>query len=261
MAPQAASERFGAFAFLGSPQQFTPAQVFSTMPKVRTLRVSNPHRPKRSRNSRRRSRRQNIAEVLIVPNPKKHRSRRNRSHSRKSHKNPFLGKRRHSMGFRRRRHSSRNPAIAGFNTTELIKLALGAGAGVVGSKYLTQLALGSNNAGPMGYAGQAIATLVLGWAAHKWMGKDAATGVVAGGLGALALRIFQENVSGTSTSMQGLGDPDMHAVGVGGGMGDYRSGLSPIPVYGFTAPQLPAGSGGAVQPVAGGPVVMARRRG
>ena len=196
-----------------------------------------------------------------MPNPKKHRrSRRNRSHSRKSRRNPIFGKRRRSMSFRRRRHSSRNPAIAGFNSTELIKLALGAGAGVVGSKYLTQLALGSNNAGAMGYAGQAVATLVLGWVANKFVGKDAATGVVAGGLGALALRIFQEQVSSTSTSMSGLGDPDMAALGIG--MGGYGSGSMPIPVYGFAPPQLPAPQpGGAVQAVAGGPVVMARKRG
>jgi hypothetical protein len=168
------------------------------------------------------------------------------------------------MSFRRRGHRRSNPGIAGFNTNELLKLALGAGAGVVGSKWLAQTALGANNSGPMGYAGQAIATLVLGWAAHKFVGKDAATGVVAGGLGALALRIFQENISGTSTSMSGLGDPDMAALGVGSGMGDYRIGTSPVPVYGFGAPALPAVSGGAqgaAQPVAGGPVVMARKRG
>ena len=172
-----------------------------------------------------------------------------------------MGKRaRHS--FRRRGHRRSNPGIAGFNANELLKLAGGAAAGVVGAKYLTQMALGANNSGPMGYAAQAIATLAIGWAANKYVGKDAATGVVAGGLGALALRIFQENVSGTSTSMSGLGDPDMAALGVG--MGDYRPGSMPIPVYGFNQPQLPAVSGGApgaAQAVAGGPVVMARKRG
>jgi len=194
-----------------------------------------------------------------VPNPKRKRSR-NRSHARR-HSNPFLSKKRRSMGFRRRGHRRSNPAgIAGFNTNELLKLALGAGAGVVGSKYLTQMALGSNNAGVTGYAGQAIATLALGWLAHKFVGKDAATGVVAGGLGALALRIFQENVSMTSTSMSGLGDPDMAALG----MGDYRAGSMGVPVYGFAPPALPAAGnpgGQAVQAVAGGPIVVARKRG
>jgi hypothetical protein len=227
------------------------------MPSVRTLRVSNPHG--RKRRNKRRSSRRNPAEVLIVANGKLRRSKRSRANSRRrsSRRNPFLGMgRKKRSGFRRRSH--RNPAIAGFNTNELLKLALGAGAGVVGSKYLTQMALGSSNAGVMGYAGQAIATLALGWAANKFVGKDAATGVVAGGLGALALRIFQENVSGTSTSMSGLGDPDMHALGVG--LSGYGVGTSPIPVYGFTPPALPA-AGTAVQAVAGGPMVVARKRG
>ena len=137
------------------------------------------------------------------------------------------------FGFRRRGHRRSNPGIAGFNTNELIKLAAGAAAGVVASKYVTQMVLGSSNSGPMGYAGSAVVTIALGWAAHKFVGKDAATGVIAGGLGALALRIFQENVSGTSTSMSGLGDPDMAAIGVG--MGEYRSAVISTPAA-FGAP-------------------------
>jgi hypothetical protein len=143
--------------------------------------------------------------------------------------------RRHRNFSFRRRHSRRSNPIAGFSSKELLSLALGAGAGVVGSKYVTQMALGDNNSGVVGYAGTAVVVLGLGWAAHKFVGKDAATGVVAGGLGALALRIFQENVSNTSAaaSMSGLGDPDMAALGVG--MGDYRPGTAPTP-YMFSAP-------------------------
>ena len=150
---------------------------------------------------------------------------------------------RHS--FRRRGHRRSNPGIAGFNTNELIKLAGGAAVGVVASKYVTQMVLGSSNSGYMGYAGSAVVTLALGWAAHKFVGKDAATGVIAGGLGALALRIFQDNVSGTS-SMSGLGDPDMAALGVG--LGEYRPGLIPMPGA-FSAPAPPV------------PVTAGRRRG
>lgn len=185
-----------------------------------------------------------------MANPRRKRSRRNRSHARRTRRNPFFGKSRKARSFRRRSH--RNPSVAGFNTTELLKLAAGAGAGVIGSKYVTQLALGSNNAGVMGYAGQTIATLALGWLAAKFAGKDAATGVVAGGLGAVALRIYNDNVSGTSSPMSGLGDPDMGRLGIG--LGGYMDGNSPIPVYSFTAPQ-------PVQPVQGGPLVMPRKRG
>jgi hypothetical protein len=193
--------------------------------------------------------------VLIVANPRRKRSRsKNRSH-RRSRRNPFFGKaRRRSTGFRRRHSSRRNPNVAGFSTDELLKLALGAGVGVVGSKYAAQLALGSNNNGVMGYVGQGVATLALAWAANKFGigGKDVSTGIVAGGLGALALRVWQDQVSGTTSApMSGLGDPDMVALGVG--LGDYRAGGMNVPVYGFAGPQ-------AVVPVPGGPTVAPRPR-
>jgi len=213
------------------------------MPTVRRLRVSNPHKRHRSRNSRRRSKRNPVGEVLIVANPKKSRRHRksNRSYARRT-RNPFKGMRRTFQ--RRRGHRRSNPGIAGFNTNELLKLTLGAAAGVVASKYVTQMVLGANNSGPTGYAGSAIVTLALGWAAHKFVGKDAATGVIAGGLGALALRIFQENVSGTSPNIQGLGDPDMVALGVG--MGEYRAGVlqGGVPqAFGVPAPVVPVTAG------------------
>jgi hypothetical protein len=213
-------------------------------------------------NPSRRARR-NPAEVLIVANPRRKRIRSNNRSHRRSRRNPFFGKMKRRAGFRRHHSSRRNPNVAGFSTNELLKLTLGAGAGVIGSKYLAQLALGDNNNGVMGYVGQGIATLALAWAANKFLGggKDVSTGIVAGGLGALALRIWQDNVSGTSASpMSGLGDPDMVALGVRGvgrGMGDYRIGSSPIPVYSFTAPPLAT----AVQGAPGSPMIMPRKRG
>jgi hypothetical protein len=202
------------------------------MPNVRKLRVSNPHRRKRNRSSRRRARR-NPAEVLIVANPRKRRSsrRRNRSHSRRR-SNPFRATR-----VKRYRHSRRrNPGVAGFSTTELIKLAGGAAVGVVGSKYLAQVALGGNNSGAMGAAAQAVATLALAWAANKFAGKDVATGVAAGGFGAIALNLFQQYV-GTGGSMSGLGDPDMARF-----LGDFQSGKT-ISVPGqWTSPVVAAPS-------------------
>jgi hypothetical protein len=173
-----------------------------------------------------------VSEVLIMANPRRKRSRRNRSHARKSRRNPFFGKR--ARHFRRRSH--RNPAIGGFSTTELLKLALGAGAGVIGSKYAAQVALGANNTGVVGYAAQAVATLALGWLAAKFAGKDAATGVVAGGLGAVALRIYNDNMSGSSVAagaMSGLGDPDMGRLGIG--LSGYGSGTMAVPA-GFAQP-------------------------
>ena len=185
----------------------------------------------------RRSKRRNLGEVLIVANPKRrHHKKSYRRHSARRASNPFRMKHRYH-----RRSHRRNPAIAGFSTKELLNLALGAGAGVVGSKYITAIALGANNTGIVGYGGTAVVVLALGWAANKFVGKDAATGVVAGGLGALALRIFQEQVSGTSASasMSGLGDADMTAIGVG--LREYRPATLPYPA-GFSAYAPPAPS-------------------
>ena len=125
----------------------------------------------------------------------------------------------------RRRHSSRrgrNPGVAGFSTNELIKLAGGAAVGVLGSKYLTQLALGGNNAGAMGAVGQGVATLALAWAANKFAGKDVATGVVAGGFGSIAISLVNQYM-GSGGNMSGLGDPDIV------GLGLYQAGTIAVP--------------------------------
>jgi len=89
--------------------------------------------------------------------------------------------------------SSRNPGVAGFSTNELMNLTLGAAVGGIGSKYAAQVALGSNNSGIMATSGKAFH--------HRYrlgrkqvVGKSAATGVVAGGGAALALRIFNDTM-------------------------------------------------------------------
>ncbi len=105
--------------------------------------MSNPRR-KRSRNSRRRR-----STALALTGRRSRRSR-----------NPFK--------MRRRGHSRRNPM--GMGSSDILKLGLGAFGGAVGSGYLTQMVLSSSNTGVMGYAGDAIATLVLAWAANKFSG-------------------------------------------------------------------------------------------
>ena len=193
--------------------------------KVRKLRVSNPHKRKRSRNSRRRSRR-NSAEVLIVANPRRKRSRRNRSHARRSRKsNPFRATR-----TRRRSHRRSNPGgMIGVNSKDLLSLSLGAAAGMLGSKAAAQLVLGGNNTGFMGLGATAIAGGVIAYAAKRFVGKEAAVGVIAGTGASIALALWQQYVSGTGTgAMSGLGDPDMHV------LGEYRPGVIPMP-SGFNA--------------------------
>lgn len=91
---------------------------------------------------------------------------------------------------RGRRHS--NPGIGGM-TSGVIGQALGVIGGMIGSKYITQLALGGNNSGYMGYAGNLVASLGLGWAAGKvTKNKSFGVSVTVGGVGALILRILQD---------------------------------------------------------------------
>ena len=159
-----------------------------------------------------------------MANPKRrHSRRRNRSHARRSRRNPLFGKTRTRRSYRHSRRRS-NPGVAGFNTTELIKLAAGGAIGVVGSKYLTQLALGSNNTGAMGAIGQGVATLALAWAGNKFAGKDVALGIAAGGFGAIVLSLAQSYLGTPGGSMSGLGDPFGAAL-----LGDYVPGTIAVP--------------------------------
>ena len=110
-------------------------------------------------------------------------------------------------------------------SSDLLTLSLGAGAGMLGSKALAQLVLGGNNTGFMGLGATAIAGGVIAYAAKKFVGKEAAVGVIAGTGGALALALWQQYISGTGTgSMSGLGDPDMAGV-----LGEYRPGIIAMP--------------------------------
>lgn len=210
------------------------------MPQVRRLRVVNPNRKRSRRNRRKRN--MGGGELLIMTNPKRKRSsrrRRSKGRAKNAKRNPFM-KRRTS-----RRHSRRNPSIGGFQSNELLKLALGAAAGSIGTKWLADKALGSNNTGMTGYLGSAAAAVALGWAASKFAGKDIANGVIAGGLGAIVVRYFQENISGTSpAAMSGyLGDPDMS----GNALGDYKGNSYAVP-FNYGGPvALPAGSVSAAQ--------------
>jgi hypothetical protein len=189
-----------------------------------------------------------------MSNPKKKRSTRprRRRHTRSMRAarrgNPSTGRRRRS--FRRSGHR-RNPSIGGFSANELIKLALGGAGGTLATKYVTQLILQDKNQGPMGYGVMGAVAIALGWASNKFLGRDVATGVVVGGMSALVLRVFQEQVSGsTPASMSGLGDPDF------AGLGEYQAGTYPVPGWSYGQPALPVPAGPAA--VAGVPARAAR---
>ena len=153
------------------------------------------------------------------------RSRRNRSHSSRRHNPMFALSRKHS--YRRRRH---NPTVGGFGLTELAKLGVGSAGGFVGTRFLTQLALGDNNTGILGYAANAVMAIALAWATEKFAhDKTIASGVAAGGLGGLFARIWSENFSGVaptaaaSSGMSGYGDAEFT------GLGAYVASGYPLP--------------------------------
>jgi hypothetical protein len=149
-----------------------------------------------------------------MTNPRKKRSsRRNR---RRGRRNPFVRSSRRIKHSSRRRHR-RNPSIGGFAGAELIKLGLGAAGGAIGTRYLTQLALGDKNSGVMGYGANLVAAVALAWAAAKFAGRDIATGVAAGGISAVIMRLWSDKVSGSSAAaLSGyLGDLEFSSDGLG----------------------------------------------
>jgi len=159
---------------------------------------------------------------------RKHRNRAT-SHRRRNYRrrrNPMLlsgrSHRRTHRSYRRRR----NPSIAGMSGADFLKLGGGAVVGSMGSKFLTQLALGAGNTGVLGYGAQGAATAILAWAAAKFAGSEIAKGVAAGGIAAIFLRIWQEQIAQTSPAsvMSGLGDPD-----VCDHLGAYISSGFPVP--------------------------------
>jgi hypothetical protein len=208
---------------------------------VRRLRlVGNPrkHRTARKRN--------NVLYVLTNPKRKamaKHRK------ARRARKSSFGGmvRRKRMNPFRRRRHS-RNPIFGGVSLQNIVELGVGAAGGVIGSGYLSQMVLGANNVGATGYLGDAVATLVIAYAANKFLGRqELAKGVLAGGFGAIIKRFWDDNVSGTSTSMSGLGNRSF------AGLGYYTNRNFPLPTStyspGMATPSLPVTAGAAPQVV------------
>jgi len=196
------------------------------------VRVMNP------RKSFRRKRRSNPilggGELTLMSNPKrtKHRRRRpsgavavhrRRRHSAGARRNPAR-----KNPFTRRRKTHRNPGlgIAGKSPMDLLKVGVGAVAGSIGARGITQAVLQANNVGFVGYGGNLVATWLLAWLTGKFAGPDYAVGVAGGGISATVLRIWSEKVSMTSPApLAGLGDLDFSS----NGLGEYVDSGFPTP--------------------------------
>lgn len=81
-------------------------------------------------------------------------------------------------------------------------------AGAIGSKLLTQMVLGSNNVGVIGYAGNAVSGGLLWFVAEKVMrNRAAAHGIIAGTAVQIVLRLLHDYTPfGAMLALSGVGD-------------------------------------------------------
>jgi hypothetical protein len=243
-----------------------------TMPQVKVIRIANPHKRfskvsrKRRPSMRKKSNPGLLGGVLtIMSNPRKRKSKKRNpvgvvKVSRKTgsrRRNPITTK------IKRRGHSRRsNPfSVAGNGPSQLLKIGLGAGAGAVGTRGLTQLVLRTKNEGIPGYVANAVVAVVLGFAGGKFLGQDVGQAMLAGGLAGTVQRIWDDKVSkiapaviaaavgapaGAAVTVKGLGDISYSDDGLGRAvaLGGYEKASYPWvtdngPFGGDAIPALP----------------------
>jgi len=107
---------------------------------------------------------------------------------------------------RRRYHVRRNPGMG--RITDIAINATFVIVGALGSKLLTQMVLGANNVGLIGYAGNAVAGGILWFVAEKFLkNKEAANGIVSGTAVQIILRLINDYTPfGQYVSSLGMGD-------------------------------------------------------
>lgn len=191
------------------------------MIQARRIRLVNPaKRAKRATRlfgrpapAKRRKRRNPDTLLLGVLNPQKGRTPMKKQHKKKAplrikHRNPLFAAKRNS-GHRtsRRRH---NPSMGGLlrRPVDTLKTGAFALAGLVATRQLPQMALGTRNSGLIGYAANLAVALVGGAAVSKFVGREAGQAVGIGGSLYLANRIISENFSPIpkALALSGLGD-------------------------------------------------------
>lgn len=157
-----------------------------------------------------------------------------RTMKRKKKHNPRL-KRRTVVALRRRRnplflrHRRRNPNGVVSAPVRLLKTGTLALVGLVATRQVPQMLLGSRNTGVLGYVANAAAALASAAVARKIADREAAEAVGIGGALYLANRIISEQLSpiGKVLSLSGVGDAQ--AAGLGN-VGKYVPAYFPHPV-------------------------------
>ena len=115
-------------------------------------------------------------------------------HSRRTRRsNPVMGRRRRRSVRRNRVHRRYRRNAVGGRVGGLLVSGVYVVGGAVGTRMLTQAVLGSKNTGVIGYGGNAVSALVLGWGVKKFLrNPHAGNMVMIGGFAALALRLIQD---------------------------------------------------------------------
>src|SRR5260370_150062 len=122
----------------------------------------------------------------------KHKSKKGSHKHRKGSSNPFRRHGKKMFAGRRRRSSNPRLLSGGFNLLKFGAIAL---VGLVATRQIPQWVLGTKNQSWVGYAANALTALVLGYAAHKFVGKEAGSAVLIGGGLYTVSRMITEQVS------------------------------------------------------------------
>lgn len=140
---------------------------------------------------------------------------------------------------RNRRHSRRNPALK-----TALMVGVGAAAGGIATRGLTQSLLGANNTGYTGVAANLGVAWGLSWVGDKLkLDSDITLGILAGGFAQAAQRLYEMLVAPSVSQITGsLGDPWYSR----NGLGDYRA-YSTFPANAFP-PALPSTSAAQAAP-------------
>jgi len=137
---------------------------------------------------------------------KKNKAKGSRHHHKKHHAG--YGSRRHTKMNTGRRSHRRNQGMGAGGIGHIVTNAIFVIAGALGSKLLTQLVLGSNNTGLIGYAGNAIAGGAMWFVTEKVMrNRVASEGIIAGTAVQIILRLINDYTPfGQYVSQLGMGD-------------------------------------------------------
>lgn len=135
-------------------------------------------------------------------------TKRRRRHSSHASAGTRHSRRRSNTGRRHHRRRS-NPGGAFGSPKDWLSGGAGVLTGVVATRGLPQLVLGSSNTGVMGYAANAVATAISTFAAHMLMkgNRVFTSAVLAGGVAALISRVIGDySLLGSYSANVGLGD-------------------------------------------------------